>query len=211
MIGLFSNSIFPQRKEMRDLIKPHSKVICFSASDIKWQRNNLDEMYINGRYFNDQYAPFREFGIDRGDFYIVTPYDKKEFVHWKLEHSDLVVLLGGQMEDLECTLKFYEVWDKLEGRDIIGISAGALVLCDEYYILPHIDGYYNWHDKAKGIGLVQKYRLLVHFQDTKEHWDNYLRVLVGCLNGKGIPVILSDDEGILVNGNSIKYVGGAYE
>lgn len=211
MIGLFSNSIFPQRKEMYDLIKPHSKVICFSSSNIKWQINNPHEMMIEGRYFNEQYAPFREFGIDRGDFYIVTPYDTREFVHWKLEHSDLVVLLGGQMEDLTFTLKFYDVWDKLEGRDVIGISAGALVLCDKYYILPHIDDYYDWLDIEEGLGLVENYRLLVHFRDTKEHWANYLKVLGECLEGKGIPVALGDDEGILIDGKSIKYVGGSYE
>ena len=211
MIGLFSNSIFPQRKEMRELIKPHSKVLCFSASDMQWQKKNVHELYINGRYFNEQYAPFREFGIDRGDFYIVTPYDNRNFVKWRLKHSDLVVLLGGQMENLIFRLKYYDVWGKLEGKNIIGISAGALVLCDKYYELPYVDDFYDKYDTVEGIGLVENYRLLVHFRDTKEHWDNYSFVLKECLKDKGIPVILGDDEGILIDGKSIKYVGGSYE
>ena len=211
MIGLFSNSIFPQRKEMRELIKPHSKVLCFSASDIQWQKKNVDELLINGRYFNEQYAPFREFGIDRGDFYIVTPYDNRDFVKWRVEHSDLIVLLGGYMENLTFKLKYYDIWDKLEGKNIIGISAGALVLCDEYYILPNVDDYYVEHEIVEGIGLVENYRPLVHFRDTKEHWDNYSFVLKVCLKNKGIPIILGDDEGILIDGKSIKFVGGSYE
>ncbi len=207
MIGLFSNSIFPQCKEMQELIKPHSKVLCFSASDMKWQKDNVQEMRIEGRYFNEQYAPFKEFGIDRGDFYIVTPYDNRDFVKWRLEHCDLVVLLGGQMENLTFRLKYYDIWDKLEGKDIIGISAGALVLCDKYYILPHIDDYYTEHEIVEGIGLVKDLRLLVHYDDkNKFHRDNLEYMLNDVKENEHI-ITLSDTEGLLV-GDTIIKIGG---
>ena len=92
-------------------------------------------------------------------------------------------------------------------QNIIGISAGALILCDKYYILPNIDDYYTEHEIVEGIGLVKDLRLLVHYDDkNKFHQDNLEYMLNDVKEGERI-ITLSDTEGLLV-GDTIIKIGG---
>lgn len=216
MILLTSNSVFrPTDYVMEDLIKPNSKIVAFSGSDLKWQRNNIDELLYDGYYFEEQYKPFREFGIQKEDFYIVTPEDNIEFVEFKVEKSDIIVLLGGYMESLETLLKFYRIWDKFDElqhrKNIIGISAGALVLCDEYYTTPHVDDYYEEYDLVKGIGLVEDMRILVHYDmNNKHHQDNLYYIMSDIIDSNRyeyteyFAVTLSDTQSVLVDDNGLE-------
>lgn len=183
MIGLFSSMDFDTKSEdMKELIKPFSKVICFSASDWDWQIDNPQEFNIEGRYFNEQYAPFYDFGIQKEDFYIVNPNDTLEFVQWKFKQADLVVFLGGYMEELEFILNDYGLWNCMEfykdQKNFLGVSAGALIMLKKYDILPNVEEKYTEHHIEQGLGLVDDIRLIVHFDEKNKYHQENLNTMI---------------------------------
>ena len=218
MLGLFSNNNFNEiaRQELRNVINERAKVLCFSASDIEWQYNNRAESQPEGRYYGEQYAPFKDMGVKEDNFYIVHPTDDKEDVHNLFREADVIVLLGGFMEVLEQTLKYFDLWDmmKITGKHVIGISAGAFVSLDKYIVTPYVDMYYNDYYAAEGLGLLKNCRLLVHWHSDREEHQHILDYVVSETmeemidSQKDIIVItLSEEEGIIVKNGFMTMVG----
>lgn len=219
MIGLFSNDNFDTvgRSLMKRLIKPQSKVICFSASDIKWQKEHTEELMYDGKYFNERYRPFREYGVEKEDFYIVNPHDSEGFVKWKFKQADIVYFSGGDMLNLEILLKKYGLWYSMpfykNEKSFIGVSAGALISLEIYDVTPHVDENYTTYYKQKGLGLVNDIRLLVHFNKQKEEHMNNLEYVFKemindmCDTGNDYTLVaLSDDQGVIIDNNGDWYV-----
>lgn len=218
MLGLFSNNNFNTfaKNELKHILNERSRVLCFSASDLKWQYNNRIEFQPEGRYYGEQYAPFKDFGVKEDNFYIVHPTDDIEDVKNLFREADVIVLLGGFMEVLEQTLIYFDLWDvmKVTGKHVIGTSAGAFIMLDKYIVTPYVDMYYNDYYTAEGLGLLKDCRLLVHWnKDYDKHQDILQYVVDEAVNEmvdsqKDIIVItLSDEEGIIVKNNYITMVG----
>lgn len=218
MLGLFSNNNFNEiaRNELRKVINKHARVLCFSASDMEWQYKNRIESQPEGRYYSEQYAPFKDMGVKEDNFYIVHPADDIEDVKNLFREADVIVLLGGFMEVLEQTLKHFELWDmmKITGKHVIGISAGAMISLDKYIVTPYIDMYYNDYYVAEGLGLLKNCRIIVHWdRHRKDHQDVLDYVVEEVVNEmvdsqKDIMVItLSEEEGIIVKNGFMTMVG----
>ena len=192
---------------MKKIIKPNSKVLCFSGADYKWQLDNLEELRT-GRYYEEQYAPFRDLGVQPGNFYIVHPKDNIRTIKNEFICSDIIFLAGGHMSVIDMLLNYFGLWTlmKVSDKHIIGVSAGALIQLEKYDITPYIDDDYDYYDTCKGLGLVKDLRLIVHYNnERKEHQEilQYLTDLVineMCETNKDIMVVaLSDNEGIIID------------
>ena len=193
---------------MEKIINSNSKVLCFSGADYNWQLDNKKELQQGGRYYKEQYEPFKDFGVTEDHFYIAHPKDDKETIKSKFTYCDIIFLAGGHMCVLEQLLNDFNLWNiiKISDKNVIGISAGALIQLEKYDITPYIDDDYNYYDTCKGLGLVKDLRLIVHYNnERKEHQEilQYLTDLVideMCETNKDIMVVaLSDNEGIIID------------
>lgn len=218
LLYLFSNNNFNliAKKEMQKIMTSNSKVLCFSGSDYKWQIKNTKELSQGGRYYKEQYEPFKDLNIIEDNFYIVKPQDDKEIVKSKLHNCDIIFLAGGHMSVLEYILKQFEVWNllKIYDKHIIGVSAGALIQLDHYDITPYIDEEYNYYEKCNGLGLIKNMRLIVHYNDNYDKHHEILKHITDeivtemSISNKDIMLVaLSNNEGMLVNDNVIKFIG----
>ena len=218
MLGLFSNNNFNEiaKHELKKVLNKRARVLCFSASDIEWQYNNRAESQPEGRYYSEQYAPFKDFGVKEDNFYIVHPTDDKEDIQNLFREADVIVLLGGFMEVLEQTLKHFDLWDimKVTGKHVIGTSAGAFIMLDKYIVTPYVDMYYNDYYTAEGLGLLKNCRLLVHWDKNRDEHQEILDYVVDEVieemvdSQKDIMVItLSEEEGIIVKNGFMTMVG----
>lgn len=218
MLALFSNNNFNiiARKEMKKIITPDSKVLCFSGSDYEWQIDNTEELSQGGRYYKEQYEPFKDLNVTENYFYIVKPQDDKNTIKSRLHNCDIIFLAGGHMSVLEYILKQFEVWNllKIYDKHIIGVSAGALIQLDQYDITPYIDKDYDYYETCNGLGLVKNLRLIVHYHDDYDKHHEVFQHIADeiveemSISNKDIMLVaLSDSEGMLVNDNSIKFVG----
>ena len=209
MLFLFSSNDFSiAENEFKKVLNENTKVLCFSGADMDWQINNPKELLQGGNYYNERYAPFEEFNVSKDHFYIVHPTDDIDIVRAKFKYADVILLSGGAMESLEILLKQFNLWNiiKISDKNVIGISAGALIQLEKYDITPYIDDDYNYYDTCKGLGLVKDLRLIVHYNnERKEHQEilQYLTDLVideMCETNKDIMVVaLSDNEGIIID------------
>lgn len=193
---------------MEKIINSNSKVLCFSGADYNWQINNPKELQQGGKYYKEQYEPFKDFGVTEDHFYIVHPKDDKETIKSRFTYCDIIFLAGGHMCVLDQLLNDFGLWKliKVMDKNVIGISAGALIQLEKYDITPYIDDDYNYYDTCKGLGLVKDLRLIVHYNnERKEHQEilQYLTDLVideMCETNKDIMVVaLSDNEGIIID------------
>ena len=174
MLALFSNNNFDKyaKEELEEILNEDTKVLCFSGADIRWQVDNRKELLQDGRYFNEQYEPFKNLGINKDHFYIVYPKDDVDIVKAKFKYADVIFLAGGAMESLEILLKQFNLWNiiKISDKNVIGVSAGALIQLDKYNITPYIDKDYNYYDICTGLGLLKDVRLIVHYRhDYNKH------------------------------------------
>ena len=71
---------------MEKIINSNSKVLCFSGADYNWQINNPKELQQGGKYYKEQYEPFKDFGVTEEHFYIVHPNDDKETIKSKFTY-----------------------------------------------------------------------------------------------------------------------------
>ena len=214
---LLSNTNFDEEyafNTLKHIIKPGMRVVCIPfASDIIWQLQEASgALAYHGEFWKSQYKPFREYGIQEGNFHVVTIKDNIEFTKWKIHNADILYFSGGQMGNIKTVLEGLSLYDFiLEQTDkvMIGVSAGALIMQDEYLELPYIDDYYKWYDAEEGFGFVDTYSLMVHYNpDNHLHRDNleYMRYNVGDKE----PVALTDDGGIVIVDDFVIGIGNIY-
>ena len=192
---MLSNNNFDKdfaRHKLVNIIEPNMKVVCIPfASDLKWLIQNADtELDYDGKFTLDQYKPFREYGIELGNFYMMKPTDSRKYMKWKIDQADIIYFTGGKMENIKNTLLKMGLWRYIikhkYNKIFIGVSAGALILQDEYWEVPNVDDYYKEYRKRYGFGFVKDYTTLVHFdKNNKDHIANLTK-----LAGKSTKVIL---------------------
>lgn len=210
MLALFSNNCFDKyaKEELEKILNENTKVLCFSGANIRWQIDNRKELLQGGRYYNKQYEPFKKFNVTEDNFYIVSPTDDVDIVRAKFKYCDTVLLSGGAMESLEILLKQFNLWNliKVADKNVIGISAGALIQLDKYNITPYIDIDYDYYDTCTGLGLLKDVRLIVHYRhDYDKHREILQHVSAETAeemfetNRDIMIVALSDTEGIIVD------------
>ena len=158
---MLSNNNFDKdfaRHKLVNIIEPNMKVVCIPfASDLKWLIQNADtELNYDGKFTLDQYKPFREYGIELGNFYMMKPTDSRKYMKWKINQADIIYFTGGKMENIKNTLLKMGLWRYIikhkYNKIFIGVSAGALILQDEYWEIPNVDDYYkNFQKRPKSM------------------------------------------------------------
>lgn len=159
---------------LKHIIKPNMKVLCFNyASDLAWLCTNQDSI-VYGQERNNLYKPFREFGIQEGNF-IVAPFPSTQqsisYIKEKIRISDIIFFNGGKMENISLILQYADLLDYLvenkKDKVFIGASAGALILQDEYHITPFVDDDYKYYGIKKGFGIVSGVYTMPHFHNNR--------------------------------------------
>ena len=210
MLFLFSNNNFDKyaKEELEKVITPETKVLCFSASHAKWQNSNKKELSQGGKYYEEQYVPFKNLGIEKDNFYFAHLSDDKDIIKDKFKDADIIFLAGGHMWSLKVILKAFDLWNliKIVDKHVIGVSAGALIQLDKYNITPYIDPYYDYYDTCTGLGLLKDVRLIVHYRhDYDKHREVLQHVSIETAKemaetNKDIMIVtLSDTEGIIID------------
>ena len=164
--------------------------------------NDMEVIAFN----NKVYVGNKEFdSTDRDDFYVVNPSDTIEFVKWKLEHCDVIYLSGGSMKVLKFMLQSFGLWDilrKIEGKVIIGESAGSLMLQKTYVVFAE-NGLPNYY---KGLDLVDT-DIFVHYEkDNRTHILNFdtIRMFYDAY-------ALPNNGGLIIEEDKVTKVGIVYE
>lgn len=209
MLFLFSSNDFSiAENEFKKVLNKNTKVLCFSGADYNWQINNPKELQQGGNYYNEQYKPFERFNVYKDHFYIVHPNDDVKTIKSRFKYADVIFLAGGYMESLEILLKQFDLWNliKVMDKNVIGISAGALLQLDKYDITPYIDKDYDYYEECYGLGLIKNLRLIVHYHDDYDKHREILDYLTDKIvdemydTNKDIMLIaLSDNEGIIID------------
>ena len=210
MLFLFSNNNFDKyaKEELERVITPETRVLCFSGSHVKWQNSNKKELSQGGKYYEEQYAPFKNLGKEKDNFYFAHLSDDKDTIKDKFKDADIIFLAGGHMWSLKVILKAFDLWNliKIVDKHVIGVSAGALIQLDKYNITPYIDKDYNYYDICTGLGLLKDVRLIVHYRhDYDKHREILQHISAETVeemfeNNKDIIIVaLSDTEGIIVD------------
>ena len=125
-------------EDLKEYFKPLSKVVVLPYAnweylqDEKHFRELFD--YNNGREFNDIANKLQPYGIQKEDISVISPKDSIEFVLEKIKRADVILLTGGDPNQIAQYMPF-EVWEALDDVEIIaGISAGSMIQCAIYYM-----------------------------------------------------------------------------
>lgn len=209
LLALFSSNDFSiAENEFKKILNENTKVLCFSGADMDWQINNPKELLQGGNYYNEQFEPFEKFNVSKDHFYIVHPNDDIEMVKSRFTYYDTILLSGGHMSVLEELIRHFNLFTliKVMDKNVIGISAGALIQLDKYDITPYIDKDYDYYEVCEGLGLVKNLRLIVHYKDDYDKHHEIIQYLTDIIveemyeSNKDIMLIaLSDNEGIVID------------
>lgn len=124
---------------------------------------------VGGTHYDKIMSPFFSFGVSADNISWVVPYtDSNEHAQQKLASADIILLCGGLPDRLHDRLTDMQLVDSILAHSgfIIGVSAGAMVLLDNYHITPD-DDYNSYMPVNKGLGLVSGVDLEVHYTASK--------------------------------------------
>lgn len=192
---------------LKDIIKPNMSIVCLPyACDIDYQfKECRKDLTYNGSFWNEHYNYFKEYGIDKGDFYVATPSDNIEFIKWKLDKADIIYFSGGSMKNLKFMLQALDLWDmikQLDNKIFIGESAGSLML-QRCYIVFTEEGMPSYY---KGLGLVD-IDLFVHYDKNNiNHNINFNTMTIF-----DTAYAISDEGCIVIKDNEITKIGEIFE
>ena len=192
-------------EEISKYIKPEMKVLCVPfASDLHWQLQG-DYTEYKERHFN----VFNSFGITVDNIDILSIYDDSDTMIDKVLGSDIIFFSGGYMENamyLLDKMKFNLLLPFIKKDKLfMGESAGALILQDIYYEVPHIEDAYKHYREKTGLGLISDYNIIVHYDENNpKHKENAKHVKN--LNDR-ITICLSDESIFIVDDNWVQFIG----
>lgn len=203
-------------ESMKDIIKPEMKVLCIPfASDLNWIINNeKTELVKYGNFWTQHYNPFKKYGISEENFYIAKLRDNEYDIKNKILESDIIYFSGGYMEKAMKILHHYNLIDYIltyaDSKIFIGESAGALIMQDQYTEVPFIESAYKRYHKEKGMGLINIMNIIVHYdRNNKKHKLNSM--ILKIISGNKKVICLTNNGGILIDGDEIKYLGEVYD
>ena len=196
---LLSNYNHP--KMLKEYINKNSKVIVLTFSNYKYTENHYDELWsrFHGREFRDVYNEYKKFGVPMKNIHILTSKDKDEIIEMCIEKADVVFLSGGNPNE------FMEIANRNEGKIakalqskkngiIIGSSAGAMVMCKQYYLYPYPLENTEEFEYNDGLNLLDDAvgLILVHYNEENEYMKEAINY---CIE----PIItIRDNEHILI-------------
>lgn len=195
--------------KLKSIIKPHMKVVILAMSDfdnVKNQEDWIRDYGVNGTWFAAYEGPLRSYGIT--DIVWLSPFrdDRLKMIN-ELSKADLIVLPGGAPDLFMKNIKKFGLKKTLKAHTGIyfGISAGAMILMDDYHISPDEDyDEFSWH---KGLGFYD-FDLEPHFTGRKSQRD-WMEKALAEKNLKTYAVY--EDGGLLVEDGKVTLLGKVEE
>lgn len=187
---------------LKNYILPKHRVLI-----IPWAFNK-DESYNkykqNGSYIKELMLKIMPYGIPSENIQTLDyEEDSYDIMAEKLKKQDIIYLPGGN------PILFYErirekgISDfiKKNANIVIGSSAGALIQFKQYHLTPYKDdtGESKVISYHQGLGLLDNFRIEVHFEDHKKKIKNLTKVYEEA--PADIYVIYNDSFLIIDNGN----------
>ena len=125
-------------EDLKYYFKPLSKVLVMPFANWEYLQDerHFRELfhYDYGREFLDIEKKLRMYGIQKEDISVISPKDSVEFVLEKIKRADVILLTGGDPNQIAMHMPF-EVWEALDDVEIIvGVSAGSMIQCAVYYM-----------------------------------------------------------------------------
>jgi len=166
--GSSSKNTEKNKRFFEDLIKSVNKeeikILCiyFARPEHRWEDSYAEDQSI-----------FYARGIEMGKEIEtkMATYDMEDFREY-IKNADVVYINGGMKGHLKSTLeKLGNFREMIAGKTLVGISAGANILCKYYYSMVS-------EDIREGIGLLN-YKLLTHYSgeimdgDKVKSLENY--------------------------------------
>lgn len=190
---------------VKNYIKPHMKIACIPfASDLNWQ---LQEDFTE--YKNRHFKIFSDFGIPEENISIIKISNGRSKIMDTIIKSDIVFFSGGFMENIMFLTSVYNLKGFFqsikEHKLFIGESAGTLVLQDSYMEVPYIEEGYKRYRYMVGLGLIEGYNLMVHYDKYNIYHQKNKDVLEKMEVGKVIG--LTDSSLIIIDDDKVELIG----
>ncbi len=125
-------------EELKEYIKPMSRVLYLPYANWNYLQDekHFERLfgYNEGREFLDVVNKLHTYGVQKEDIWVISPKDSLGFILEKMERADVIILSGGDPNQIMEHMPF-EVYEMLDEKEvIIGISAGSMVQCAIYYM-----------------------------------------------------------------------------
>lgn len=153
-----------------DFIKHDHKlcVIPFAYHE-SWIKNNLEweNAYhpMNGKHYDEIIKPFMKFGLKEENIVFINNYsDEILEMKQKINSSDILLFTGGYPDRIMNRLRTYDLVDTVQNFSgmVMGWSAGAMILCEDYFISPDED--YLEYTLGKGLAFGKDFAIEVHYK-----------------------------------------------
>lgn len=150
-------------------IQPHSKVtvlsLAYRDAEVSCHDSWCDKYAVGGTHYDKIIAPFVDFGISVDNITWVMPFvDSNEVAQDKIASSDVLLVCGGLPNRLMARMADMGIDSVVANYSglVIGVSAGAMVMLDNYHITPD-DDYDSYMSNMQGLGVVKGVDLEVHY------------------------------------------------
>ncbi|WP_425448298.1 Type 1 glutamine amidotransferase-like domain-containing protein [Dethiothermospora halolimnae] len=146
---------------------------------------------------------FKDLDINFEESYMINSDDTSKEVEEKIQNKDVIFLMGGDPIGQLKLMKDKELKSYLKNSNavIIGISAGALSICDKCIITKDKD--YPENIVLEGLNLTNGINVEVHYDDSHDE-DIYEIMSDNSISEVyGIP----EDSAIKIDGNNLQFLG----
>lgn len=168
-------------KELKDIIKPNSKVVVLPFAHDKEYMNSLEifEQMYHYEYGSERkqiIEPFYNYGISNENIYVLNPFqDSIEFMKYKIRNANILFAVGGNPVAAMMEITRFNLESTIKGFNgvFIGASAGAMIQVNEFTTYPNGEGYeYDYH---RGLGLLDSYLdIMVHYEQSDEYQNDVI-------------------------------------
>lgn len=198
------------RDTIKKYIHSYNKVVvvpfAFSneaiCNPVDWEKAYNKE---KGKYYKQIVEPFIDLGISEENITFINYFeDTKDNMKRVIKSSDVVFLTGGLPDmAVEHVLEKDILSSINESKIVIGVSAGALMQLNNYYISPDKD--YPEFIYLKGLGLIKEnFYIGVHYAET----DMENNCIKKALEEKTTTVYaIKDTGGIILDSDKIRLIG----
>lgn len=166
---------FPRIKEY---LKPNMRVVIlpFSHDDIFYDREDyFNELYDYdfGYELNKIVEPFRDYGIEKEDIYVLNPHrDSVKFMKYKIQQADVLFFTGGNPITFMMIAKALGLIKTIKEFNgiVMGASAGAMVQMKEFITYPTESEDYDF-GFYEGLGFIEDKDIIVHWDNKDYQFD----------------------------------------
>ncbi|MGN1379144.1 MAG: Type 1 glutamine amidotransferase-like domain-containing protein [Bacilli bacterium] len=163
---------------IKEYLKPNMKVVIlpFSHDDIFYDREDyFNELYDYdfGYELNKITEPFRDYGIEKEDIYVLNPHkDSVKFMKYKIRQADVLFFTGGNPITFMITIKVLGLIRTIKEFNgiVIGASAGAMVQMKEFVTYPTESEDYDF-GFYEGLGFIEDKDIIVHWDNKDYQFD----------------------------------------